>query len=112
MTVVDRTDVADDEGLAAERTALAYNRSGLAAVVCIAVLLRRVWPLSSTSQYVATGLVAFAAAVWAVVLWVLTSARPGRRARVPAGPGALLLLTGGTLVLAVVAFILAFFVPA
>ena len=46
---------APDAGLAEERTVLAWNRSGLAVVVCVAVLLRHVWPLQGTDHEVALG---------------------------------------------------------
>src|SRR5215472_12629376 len=54
-----------DKAFAGERTILAWNRSGLAAVVCIAVLLRHTWPLRGTGQDVAMGLIAAAAIAWA-----------------------------------------------
>ena len=41
------------QGLTSERTDLAWNRSGLAIVACVAVLLRRIWPLRRTEQIVA-----------------------------------------------------------
>jgi len=37
---------ARDSGLARERTDLAWNRSGLAVAVTVAIILRRLWPLS------------------------------------------------------------------
>jgi uncharacterized membrane protein YidH (DUF202 family) len=97
-----------DPGLAGERTALSWNRSGLAVVVCVAVLLRHVWPLHGTDQEVALGLIAGAVVVWAVVLAVLTLAarRPG--ADRPHGVGLFHLMTAGTLLLALVGFVAAF----
>ena len=69
-------------GLAFERTVLAFNRSGLAALVCVAVLLRHLWPLRDTGQRVALGLLAVAAIVWAIgVLAVSSSSVRSARAR-------------------------------
>jgi uncharacterized membrane protein YidH (DUF202 family) len=96
-----------DPGLAGERTALAWNRSGLAVVVCVAVLLRHVWPLHGTDQDVALGLIAGAVVVWAVVLAVLTLAAR-RDADVPHGLNLFRLMTAGTLLLALVGFVAAF----
>ncbi len=97
-----------DGGLAEERTALSWNRSGLAVVVCVAVLLRHVWPLHGTDEELALGLIA------------------GGRGRVGCGPGGshvggpppqrglaarcdlFRLATAGTLLLAVVGFLAAF----
>src|ERR1700727_2207080 len=96
-----------DPGLAGERTALAWNRSGLAVVVCVAVLLRHVWPLHGTDQEVALGLIAGAVVVWAVGLAVFTLA--GRRdGDIPHGLKLFRLMTAGTLLLALVGFVAAF----
>jgi uncharacterized membrane protein YidH (DUF202 family) len=97
--------------LAGERTALAWNRSGLAIVVCVAVLLRHVWPLRGTDLDVALGLIAAAVAVWAVVLAVLTSSA-SRNAGTPShGANLFRLTTAATLLLAVVGFVAAFAAP-
>jgi hypothetical protein len=71
-----------DVGLAAERTVLAWNRSGRAVVVCVAVLLRHVWPLRGADHEVALGLIGTAVIVWSVVF---TAAR-SREKRVPPRP--------------------------
>jgi uncharacterized membrane protein YidH (DUF202 family) len=97
-----------DPGLAGERTALSWNRSGLAVFVCVAVLLRHVWPLHGTDQEVALGLIAGAVVVWAVVLAVLTLAARRRDAGRPHGIGLFRLMTAGTLLLALVGFVAAF----
>ena len=52
-------------GTARERTLLAWNRSGLSALICIAVLLRHLWPLNGTGSVVALIVIAVAAFVWA-----------------------------------------------
>ena len=100
-----------DRGLARERTVLAWYRLGLAAVVCIAVLLRHAWPLHGTDQVVALALIGAAAIVWAVAL--LTSTRSGGKPDedVPVGGRALWMITAGTLVLAALAFVLAVLPP-
>jgi uncharacterized membrane protein YidH (DUF202 family) len=97
-----------DKGLAEERTALSWNRSGLAVVVCVAVLLRHVWPLHGTDEEVALGLIAGAVVIWAVVLAFLTLAARGRRADGPHGANLFRIMTAGTLLLAAVGFVAAF----
>lgn len=97
-----------ETGLAEERTVLAWNRSGLAVVVCVAVLLRHVWPLRGTDQELALGLIAAAVAAWAIVLAVLTVSDGRRAAYVPHGAGLFRLMTGATLLLALVGFVAAF----
>ncbi len=99
------------EGLARERTVLAWDRSGLAAVVCIGVLIRYVWPLSSGGQLVALFLVAAAAIVWAVALVAVAISGLDREDYAPAGRRVLWLMTAGTVMLAAIAFVLAFFSP-
>jgi hypothetical protein len=101
-----------DPGLARERTILAWNRSGLAAVVCIAVLLRHIWPIHGAGQYVALGLVALAAILWAIALFMLTRSFPDRDGNLIIRPRIFRLLTSGTLLLALIGLILAFFPPA
>jgi putative membrane protein len=60
------TDEERDPGLARERTELAWNRSGLAALVAVTVLLRRLWPLHGYRSIVTLALIAAGAAIWAV----------------------------------------------
>ena len=97
-------------GLARERTALAWNRSGLAVVVCIAVLLRHLWPLRGAGPYVALGGTAAAAIVWAVTALVV-SVSGADRERAPRGANVFGLMTAATVMLAIVALVLAFFGP-
>ena len=59
-----------DPGLARERTELAWNRSGLAVVVCVAVLLRRIWPLRGTDQVLALVSISAGAFAWGLALMV------------------------------------------
>jgi hypothetical protein len=95
--------VEDDEavpGLARERTQLAWNRSGLGAAVAVAIILRRLWPLSGDRAVAALLLIGAGGAVWAVAM------RFGQRARDRSADGGLLgestcrLVTVGTLLLA------------
>ena len=97
-----------DVGLAVERTALSWNRSGLAVVVCVAVLLRHVWPLHGTDQELALGLIAGAVVIWTVVLAVFTLGARSRDADMPHSANLFRLVTAGTLLLAVVGFVAAF----
>ena len=100
-----------DRGLARERTILAWYRLGLAAVVCIAVLLRRVWPLHSTEQVVALGLIAGAAVVWAVVLIAFAVRRRDRDVGTSMWQRVPWLISTATVTLAAVGFVLALFAP-
>jgi len=101
-----------DRGRARERTVLAWNRSGLALVVCTAVLLRRLWPLRGTSQMVALGVTAAVVVVLAPVVLVHHLRRRGRDDRGPLGPRAMILMTAGTVALAVGGITLALATPA
>jgi uncharacterized membrane protein YidH (DUF202 family) len=100
-----------DRGLAGERTALAWNRSGLAVVVCVAVVLRHLWPLDDVDEDVALCLTAAAAVVWVMALLVLTHSRGSRGEYVPGGTRIFGLMTAGTVILAVAGFVLAFIAP-
>lgn len=71
-------DEPNDPGLARERTVLASNRSGLAVVVCIAVVLRHLGPLSDTGESLALGIVAVAAIMWASASLALRVREGGR----------------------------------
>ena len=110
MTVPDPASRPADPGLARERTALAWNRSGLAAVVCIAILLRRVWPIHGGAEKLALGLIAAAAILWALVLLAVLTAGSHPEGLVM-GRRVFPLMTAGTLILAVVALVLAFVAP-
>ena len=101
-----------DESLASERTDLAWNRSGLAFVACVAVLLRRIWPLHGDDQVVALACISAGAVVWALALSVgrALSARSGATVRVLSVRRASVIMAG-TLALAIGGFVLAFFPP-
>jgi len=101
-----------DRGLARERTDLAWNRSGLAVLACIAVLLRRIWPLHGTDQVVALASVSAGGVVWALALSVGRSVS-GRKSGEPGllSPARARAITAATLALALAAFVLGFFSP-
>ena len=100
-----------DAGLAAERTVLAWNRSGLAVVVCVAVLLRHVWPLRGTDHEVALGLIGAAVIVWSVIFAVLTLSRGKPGPAVTHAETVFRLITAGTLLLALVGVVASFAAP-
>jgi hypothetical protein len=100
--IADRHDGAlpADAGMARERTDLAWNRSGLAVAVTVAIVLRRLWPLHGDKEDAALALIAAGAATWVVGMYL--GGRMGRTAghRGPLGEPACRLLTIGTLALA------------
>ncbi len=101
-----------DRGLARERTELAWNRSGLAVAACIAVILRRIWPLHGTDQIVALACISAGALVWAVALAAgsaLTRGVQAERGRLSRWRACA--ITAGTLAIALTALVLAFFPP-
>jgi uncharacterized membrane protein YidH (DUF202 family) len=98
-------------GLARERTVLSWNRSGLALVVCVAVLVRHLWPFETPGEYVALAAIAAAGVVWAVGMLVLTSSAANRDGEALLSEKVFRLVTIGTLLLAGAAFVLAFLGP-
>ena len=104
-----RSPEAPDKGLARERTALAWNRSGLAVVVCLAVLVRHIWPIEGKGRDVAVGLIAAAAVAWSIALLAFTRTGADRDRLTFLGARRFGLMTGGTLLLAIGGFLLAFF---
>jgi uncharacterized membrane protein YidH (DUF202 family) len=95
-------------GLAAERTELAWNRSGLAVLTAVAIMVRRLWPLEGRTASVVLVVTAAGALTWAVGMLLAR-----RSSRAPAGLGIVhaKALTGGTLLLAGAAFLLGFMSP-
>ena len=55
-----------DEGLAPERTELAWGRTGLALLVAVGVLARRVWSLSGWLEVAAITMIGVGGLVWLV----------------------------------------------
>jgi uncharacterized membrane protein YidH (DUF202 family) len=101
-----------DHGLAAERTDLAWNRSGLAVIVCVAVLLRRIWPLRGTDQVVALACISAGAFAWAFALSVGRSVFGGASPeRAGLSPRRAAVITAGTLALALAGVALALVSP-
>jgi hypothetical protein len=100
-----------DPGLARERTTLARNRSGLALLVCVAVLLRRVWPLPGGDRLLAIGFIAVGGMIWALIILILEHNQRVPGSTSPLGQGALTLITAGTLVLAATAVVLTLLTP-
>lgn len=99
-------------GLAGERTDLAWNRSGIAVLTAVAVLLRRVWPLDRSEHVLALVLVTVGAGAWSLGLLAARSlARTTHRGRELPEATTLRWVTIGTVTLAVAAFLLGFFPP-
>jgi hypothetical protein len=100
-----------DLGLARERTELAWSRSGLSVAATVAVTLRRLWPLSGDKAVLALALIAVGAIIW------VGGMQLGRRQRLSAEGGSAAtaltfrMLTIGTLILAVAAFVVGLFLP-
>ncbi len=100
-----------DPGLARERTELAWSRSGLAVVVTVAIILRRLWPLSGDKAVVALVIIAIGAILWVAGMQL------GRRTRLGMGSDTALttsscrMITVGTLVLAGAGFVVGVALP-
>jgi uncharacterized membrane protein YidH (DUF202 family) len=95
-----------DSGLAHERTELAWNRSGLAVLAAVAIMLRRLWPLQGYRSVVALVLIAAGATAWAVGMHLARRAKLDTRDGGMLGAPTLRMLTLGTLVLAAAGFLL------
>src|SRR3954451_19393287 len=94
----------DDDGLAPERTQLAWNRTGIAFFVAIAALGRRVWPIDSGNH--GWVVLALGVASLAILAGLLIAGRVGpehRYAGTTMHRHALFLVSASTLVLAVAA---------
>jgi uncharacterized membrane protein YidH (DUF202 family) len=101
-----------DEPLAVERTDLAWTRSGIALAVCVAILVRRVWPLDRTDHLLALALVAIGVIAWAIALLLARRvARTTHHGREVMDASTLRLLSVGTFVLALAAFVLGWLPP-
>ena len=102
---------APDIGTARERTALAWNRSGLAVVVCLAVLVRHLWPIEGTGRDVVVCLIAAAAIGWSIALLTFTRIAADRDKPMLREARLFSLMTAGTLLLAIGGLLLAFLAP-
>ena len=101
-----------DEPLAGERTDLAWTRSGIAVALCVSVLLRRVWPLGRADHVFVIVLVAAGGLAWAVAFLVARRiARTTRQGRDVIDGRTLRILSAGTFVLALGAFVLGLLPP-
>ena len=100
----------DDEGLAPERTQLAWNRTGIAFFVAIAALGRRVWPIDSGNH--GWVVLALGVASLSILAGLVVAGRVGthhRYAGTTMHQHAFFLVSASTLLLAVAAFALALF---
>ena len=99
-----------DESLAAERTQLAWSRTGLAMVVAIGVLARRVYTLNGAADIVGLGIVGVGAVIWMIGM------RESRRLELRMEPHGmtgrlpLRLITVGTVLMAVGGLVFGFLV--
>ena len=101
-----------DEPLAGERTDLAWTRSGIAVAVCIAVLLRRAWPIDRADHLLALALVALGTLAWAAALVLARRiAQTTHAGRDVMDAPTLRLISAGTFVLALGAFVLGWLPP-
>jgi uncharacterized membrane protein YidH (DUF202 family) len=100
-----------DPGLAAERTDLAWNRSGLSLVACGAAVLRGLadTPLSRSDVTVGGCILALGVLTWALGIWH-SHRRRGRGAD-GTSPADLLPITIGVTFVGVAAFVLAAVAP-
>ena len=65
-----------DDGLAEERTDLAWSRSGLALLAAFAILARRIWTAGATDgDFAAVALLASASILWAIAIIGTTGVR-------------------------------------
>lgn len=105
-------DVTWDEGLAPQRTELAWGRTGLAVLVASAILVRRVLVLPVGGAVVVSLLVAAGAATWlAGMRWSRRLMATGAPHGI-AGHRAFALVAGGTVLLALAGLLLGLFFPA
>lgn len=98
----------DDEGLAPERTALAWNRTGVAFLVAIAALGRKVWPIDAQNHGWAVLALGGATLVFLASLWIATRLQTHHRYQGDTmDERAFQLVTIGTLTVAIAGFVLA-----
>ena len=100
-----------DPGLAHERTELAWNRSGLAVLALVDIMMRRLWPLDGYRSIVALALIAFGSLTWAVGMFLARRSNPGAGTSYLLGTSTCRALTVGTLALAAAGFLLGALTP-
>ena len=99
-----------DDGLSPERTVLAWNRTGMAFLIVVAALGRRVWPLDRGNHAAIMLVLGIAAFAFLASLWLAGRLRTrARYAGETLDPNALRFVSIGTLILAVAGFALALF---
>ena len=102
--------IAHDDGLSPERTVLAWNRSGMAFVIAIAALGRRVWPLDRGNNAIVLAVLVVAAGAFLASLWFASRLRTRARYRGDVlDAHAFRLVSIGTFVVAIAGFGLAVF---
>ena len=92
-----------DPGVAAERTQLAWNRSGLAVLVALALIVRHLWPLQGYKSVLALALMAAGGTLWAVGMRQAVGATPAPERVL--GESTCRLIMVGTLLLAAAAVV-------
>ena len=104
----DQAEVAEvwDEGLAPQRTQLAWGRTGLAVAVALAVLARRAWSVGGGFEAAALVLVGVGGLVWLVGMRESRDLHIHMEPHGLVGTRAFSLVTAGTLLLAVGATVL------
>lgn len=100
-----------DPGLARERTELAWSRSGLAVAVTVAIILRRLWPLSGDKAVVALVIIALGAILWVVGMQLGRQTRFGMGSEGTLTTSSCRMMTIGTLVLAGAGFVVGVVLP-
>jgi uncharacterized membrane protein YidH (DUF202 family) len=102
----------EDEGMFIERTELAWSRTGIGLLVCVAALGRRVWPLDRTDHEIALAVVAVGAVIAAVGMVAAHRAGSAPMHEPMTGEAPMLRwISAGTFVLAIGAFVLGLFPP-
>lgn len=110
MSAVPGADGDHDEGLAPERTQLAWGRTGLAVVVAVGVLARRVWTLSGWVDVLGLVVVGVGSLVWLVGMLDSRGRETAMEPHGMHGRTAFSLITAGTLLLAVGGLVFAVYV--
>ncbi len=100
-----------DSGLARERTELSWSRSGLAVTVTVAIILRRLWPLSGDKAVVALVIIAIGAILWVAGMQLARQTRLRMDSESALTRSSCRMITIGTLVLAAAGFVVGVVLP-